>query len=111
MDFQVIKGRDGYRAESYIELPGIKTKAGDADSKTELRISTYKSRKGIVSIATVGAVKGGAFSTVLFGDFHVAVREMPGRCTEKAVRQEHTYALAELDALKAKIAAFYVKAE
>lgn len=91
------KGRDGWKAETTIEL----------DAPYILRISTYKSSRGLVTNATRYKAERGMISFEMFGDFNQTVILSGARCTEKSVATQHAAALADVEGIKAKCAAYY----
>ena len=92
------KGRDGWKAETTIEL----------EAPYIMRISTYKSSRGLVTNATRYKSDGkGMISFEMFGDFNQTITLTNARCTEKTVAAQHAAALADVEGIKAKCAAYY----
>ncbi len=115
------KGRDGFRAESLIDLPGIRSKTADPGKAgaVKLSITTSKGSRGLRSYCTVGFYSAplpgsifSSFSFAMFGDFSKTVASAEGvRCTEKSVRALHELALAKVPELLPEITAFYAPKE
>ena len=66
------KGRDGWRAETKIAL----------ETPYVLRISTYKSSRGLVSHVTRYKAERGMISFEMLGDFSESLVLTNNRCTE-----------------------------
>lgn len=98
----VIKGRDGWEAETVRLLPGGRA----------LVVRTSKaSRGGVDSSAKVVMPTEHGFSWMPFEDFGEQLRKAPGtRCTERTVTEEHTRALVDIEAIAARAIAHYAKA-
>lgn len=62
----------------------------------KLKISTYKSDRGLLTTASVHVCKDGMESFTIFKDFLERVRLSSARCTEKSVRDQHHAAIMEL---------------
>ncbi len=100
------KGRDGWNAQTDIELEPLGPM--EPDAKRILRIQTSKARCGISTRASVWKLDGrGTMSTVLFGDFSKTVAVESSRCTEKSVKTLHDTALASKVDLLAQVKAYY----
>ncbi len=97
MEMNISKGRDGWKAETHIELEGGRW----------LDISTWKSNGGIRSRAHCYRCEGAFRIYALFQDYSATLATSPARCTEKAVAELHRQALGKLDEVKAAVAAFY----
>jgi hypothetical protein len=97
MEMQLSKGRDGWKAETHIEL----------DNGRHLSITTRKGNGGLRTGAQAYRIENGFMTFVLFGDYSATVATGPARCTEKTVAELHRQALAKLDEVKAAVAAFY----
>lgn len=90
--------RDGWTAKSVIPLA----------APHSLRVDTYKSRRGLVTVASrVEDSTDGSFSFEVFGDFNARVVESAARCTEKTVTEQHNGVLSNVADLIAKCDAFY----
>ena len=94
----ISKGRDGWQAETVIDL-GIKDRV--------LIVSSHKATGGVVTTSTVNTKKDGFLSWDLFGDFRRRTMFKGARCTEKTVRALHQQALDAVEQIKAEAAAFY----
>ncbi len=100
------KGRDGWNAQTDIELEPLGPM--EQDAKRILRIQTSKARCGISTSASVWKLDGrGTMTTVLFGDFRKTIAVESSRCTEKSVRTLHDTALASKTDLLAQVNAYY----
>jgi len=97
MKATIRKGREGWEARTTIEL----------DAPHILEISTYKSSRGLVTTATRMEKTDGGSSFIMFEDFHSALIQSKERCTEKTITAQHTAALADIEGIKAKCAAWY----
>lgn len=97
MEMQLSKGRDGWKAETHIELDGGRW----------LDISTWKSNGGIRSRVHCYRREGSFRTYALFQDYNATLATSTARCTEKAVAELHRQALAKLDEVKAAVTAFY----
>lgn len=93
----ITKGRDGWEARTIISL--------GAPHILEVRTST--TQRGLVTRATRYKAERGMMSYELFGDFSENVTVTKDRCTEKSVTTQHRAALADIESIKAKCAAFY----
>lgn len=96
------KGRSGWRGETVYEM---------ADSR-RLTITTRKaSAGGLYSAATVAKYEqheGYATMTfALYGDYAKTLAQSSDKCTEKAVRALHTFALASAAGCMAQAVEFY----
>lgn len=100
MTTRISKGRDGWQAETQIDL-GIKDRV--------LIVSSHKTAGGVVTTSTVNTKKDGFLSWDLFGDFRRRTMFKGARCTEKVIRELHQQALDALEQIKADAAAFYEK--
>lgn len=105
------KGRDGgHEAKTLIPLPGVVTKSANGKGgETMLVIYTYKSSKGLASIASVEHHDEHIVSFVLYGDYRKTVAQSKARCTEKAVAALHAESLAKVSAITEDAIAFYRK--
>lgn len=96
---QIYKGRDGWRAKTEMDLPGITLNEGMIGETTKqgmLTISTSKTSRGLETGASV-AFRDGRFMTHrLYQDFNARFAASDSRCTEKAIRTMHDAALAKL---------------
>ena len=100
------KGRDGWAAQTDIELEPLGPM--EPDAKRILRIQTSKARCGISTRASVWKLDGrGCMSTVLFGDFSKTVAVANNRCTEKSVKTLHDTALASKSDLLTQVNVHY----
>lgn len=100
MNTTITKGREGWQAETRIEL----------DTERALQIRTSKGTRGLQTSATVIKPTPTGFTWSPFEDFSEALREGKGlRCTEKAVMEEHAKALVDVDLLIVRAAAHYKK--
>lgn len=94
------KGRNGWKAETTVDLPFTIKDSLDGDCPAQLRLSTYKhSNGGLVTYAGIQRITGGgAFRTTSIGrDYHVCCRRLPdARCTEKSISEEHAFWVGEL---------------
>lgn len=95
----IAKSHYGWRAETTVELGGNRI----------LNFVTMKRSNGaLVTTANCGRSDGNFFSFVIFQDFSERViTETPARVTEKVVTDQHLRALRQLDAIKARCAAYY----
>lgn len=116
MNTNIYKGRDGWQAKTIIEL-GSGTNRHGKPCSFILKITTYKTARGIVSNASGFTVVDG-FESHAFdlagrggGDFSKRVHSFPQRCTEKAVREIHNTALLYQHDLVAQAKAHYGIAE
>ena len=90
----------GWKATSYFQLP---------NNKRQLRVSTYKTNRGIQT--NVQAVERGDFfeSFVMFQDYHKVLKSFPDikMATEKSITQAHNLAIGEIEAVITEADAFY----
>ena len=95
----VSKTRDGWRAQTDVELGGGRL----------LRITTRKSSRGGVSTnGAVYAVGVDSISTMLFADFSECFcTDASVRCTENTVAGQHYSVIADMHKITAVVAAFY----
>lgn len=94
------KGYNGWESKTEVPLEG----------KQVLRLTTYRnSEHGILfTRASVGTRDGDFITYALFSDFSEVVAKEPcARATAKVVEAQHQKVLADLDDLKARIAAYY----
>lgn len=91
------KGPNGWRASSAVTLP---------DGRY-IEVCTRKHQTLIVTNVTGGKSERGFFHHVIYEDFFRTYFAAPGRCTEKAVSEQHAAALAKLEAIAADVAAHY----
>jgi len=76
----------------------------------ELRISTHKQNRGIVTGAQVVVNKGdGCFSYVMFGDFTKTMATSQQRATVKTIAQQHEAALLSAESVLAEAIVFYTQ--
>ena len=102
MKTTITKGREGWEAETRIEL----------DTERALQIRTSKGARGLQTSATVIKPTPTGFIWSPFEDFKETLRDGKGlRCTEKTFTEEHTKALVDVDLLMVRAAAHYKKAE
>ena len=94
---RISKGREGWEAKTSIAL----------DEPFILEINTYKSARGLVTTANRLKIEGNTMSFEMFGDFIETIIKSNKRCTEKTVKAQHVTALADVEGIKAKCAAFY----
>lgn len=95
------KGCDGWKAETNVAL----------EAPYILRISTYKSSRGLVTNAQRFKVERGMISFEMFGDFNQQLLLTSSRCTEKSVTAQHNSAITAdaICALKSRCTAFYAE--
>lgn len=73
-----------------------------------LRISTYKTMSGtLVSTANVHLIEGSAMVHCMGKDFNKRLFVERVRCTSKAVAEQHSKALDQLEMIKAEVAEHY----
>lgn len=91
-----------WKAETYINLePG----AG-------IRLITRKVVSGVlVTTATRVTTNDGVISYAMFRDYHEIIKAERVRVTSNAVKAQHDAALAQMDDIKSKCAAFYANKE
>lgn len=96
---RIAKSHYGWRAQTHIDLGAGRV----------LDVVTLKRSNGaLVTTAQCGKTDGNFFSFVMFQDFSERViTETPARVTEKVVTDQHLRALRQLDAIKARCAAYY----
>lgn len=116
---QVRKDRDGWRAETYIELRDIQSH-GTRDGKpgvTKLSISTSKRSRGLSSFASVAFHGEDGFTLHAMGlgtglgDYGKTVALSGARATEKAVRDLHVSTLARVEEIIEEARAHYAAQE
>ena len=79
------------------------------DGEQVLLIETSKGRNSVGTVASVHTIscEGRTHTHMLYEDFTLRLPATAPRCTEKAVTDLHREALAIIDDIKAKVAAFY----
>ena len=88
------KGREGYEAETIIELGPELDHFGRPGTRV-LNISTHKSSRGVLTTARAYIrTSDGLMSTDVFGDYQKTLALHKNRCTENFVRSQHEQALA-----------------
>lgn len=88
METHLRKTTAGWKASTYVDFnPALHQK---------LKISTYKSDRGLLTTASVHVCEDTTESFVIFQDFLERVRLSNARCTEKSVRDQHHAAIMEL---------------
>jgi hypothetical protein len=98
------KGRDGFEAETVIDL---------GFDRRQLRIHTGKRSRGLQCTAHVVQVSedGKSFTMVLFQDFNqIVVPVEKKRCTERAINDMHEKALMHVDTIIADAKLHYKQA-
>jgi hypothetical protein len=105
-ELKMTKGRDGWKAQSEINLGECDGMSAGTRGERILKLSTYKHpRGGIWSLASVSVREhreGGYYSefTQLFQDYNKTVQQVPAACaTEKAIKQAHETALRSFPAI------------
>lgn len=112
IETRVCKGNGGWEAESYVGMGPVKDTLG-REGVRKLCISTHKAGAGVVTRATVyvhsEGVRSHAFGLSRYGagDYSRLVAQRAARCTEKTVREQHTQALEDVEALFAEAVAHY----
>ena len=79
----------------------------DLGNKLRLKVSTYKSAKHIVSIASVCTVEGAFETHKMHEDFWARLEAHKNKCTEKNVQAVHAQALDRLPEFMPEIAKQY----
>lgn len=103
MEMQVIKGRDGWEANTKIDM--------GAENRV-LIVSTGKTNGGMVTRAVVNTDKKDGFLIWdMFGDYSTRTVYKGARCTEKTVRELHMLALAKVEETLAAARAHYAAKE
>ena len=98
MEMQLSKGRDGWKAETHIDL----------NNGRHLSITTRKGKGGgLRAGAQAYRIENGFMIYELFGDYFEKLATSPSRCTEKAVAELHRQALLKLDEVRESVAKFY----
>lgn len=83
--------RNHWHAETHVPLKG----------DMQLRISTWKTDRGLASFASVCRIENGYVTHMITQDYSRRIFMEKVRCTEKAVREQHGRALEMLcDILK-----------
>lgn len=73
-----------------------------------LEIGTWKNDSGkLVTMASVGFVKGDIVTTAIFIDFSARLEVSQARCTEKAISEQQTRAVARWNEIKQNVLDFY----
>lgn len=86
------------------------TEEFDLDGRiAQLAVSTWKDdSKRMVTLASVGFVTGqNIVTTAIFSDYSKWLARTSGRCTEKAISEQQAKAVAQWDAIKSEVLAFY----
>ncbi len=116
------KGFHGWKAEDYFDMtevmksvkPNWVSTLGNA-KRYELQIYTMKTSNGnITTMAVLGILEAsnGSFTYAPYSDFSERIWNVKGdRATEKNITKWQTEGVAQLDALKEKVKAFYEKPE
>lgn len=91
--------RNNWKAESAVMI----------NDTLQLSIRTLKQSDGkLNTCASVGRVKDGMVSTMLYGDFFKSiVRAKHGRITSKVVERQHADAIANVDSIINEAKEFY----
>ena len=99
MGVEVTKDKDGWSAETRIELGGQRL----------LRLRTAKHRDGgVATRGSVSTIEGDALVTVLGQDYtRIFKHDRTARCSEKTVKEFHSYFLAMLPSIQREISQFY----
>lgn len=101
MEMHLRKTTAGWKASTDVDFnPALHQK---------LKISTYKSDRGLLTTASVHVCKDGMESFVIFQDFLERVRLSNARCTENSVRAQHHAAMMELGDILNRARAHYNK--
>jgi len=107
MQTRLYKGRDGWKAETTIDLEAPYTLKIGTSKRSGGGISTIATRVKIERDESTGYT---GYSFVVYQDFSKTVQaDRAARCTEKTVTTMHAAALAQLDQIKADCAAHYAK--
>jgi hypothetical protein len=109
----IIKGRDGWQGRDYIELGEVQIEdlGRTVTAKERIRVSTYKDGKGLSTYASFvrsipSSSPGVNFEQHrVFHDFAAVVERNQVRATEKAVREQHTAVMGQVEWLKGLVAA------
>ena len=102
MEMKVIKDRDGWRAESEINIG--EAEAHGYKGHRILKISTSKSRRGIGSYASVVLRSQGMETFVMYEDFSEHFNDVPcARVTEKSVKAAHESGLVFVNDILNKV--------
>ena len=81
---------------------------GDSEKTARLTISTSKDLHGLLSTSVSVTWVADRFETfMIFGDFMIRPLREKVRCTEKAVREQHERALAQIEEYKERAREFY----
>ena len=102
MNTRIFKGRDGWEAETKIDL----------DDGRSAKITTCKRHNGKVETFVTVGVSGSdcgftTFTHAIFSDFCKCFAAEKIRCTDKIVTAQHQFVLESWETIKADIAAFY----
>lgn len=92
---------DGWKAETNVE---------NVYNGLCLKISTYKSNRGLVTLATCYKVDGRFERHEVYKDFYCVLKVTNLRCTEKAVEKQHDDILLQLDLIKEMVNKHYKEA-
>lgn len=100
------KMRGGHEAKTIVPMGPVTTHEGPGERV--LTISTYKSGKGLLTLASVSVEVGTCTIMEIFGDYSKRILLTATRATEKAIRVQHEGVLAEhLHTVYAEAVAFY----
>ena len=106
MTTRIYRDRDGWRAETQIDLEDRRV--------LKLRTSKCSMGRGLQTVATVWSYSGnGLLSHAMdlgtgYGDFREIVVTTPAsRITEKLVTEQHDRLLKQVDAIRVQVGAFY----
>lgn len=100
MNTIINKGYHGNQAKTTIKL----------DNDKILNITTMKRSNGLLSTtASVGTLKDGFISHMMFQDYAKTLISEKVRVTTKAVENQHNAALESIETIKADIEQFYQK--
>ena len=96
---EVIQGKDGWSAETRIELSGQRL----------LRLRTGRHRDGgVATRGSVANIEGDALVTTIGRDYSRIYKHDPkARCTEKTVKEFHGYYLGMLPSIQREISRYY----
>jgi len=111
METRYSKGRSGQEARTRLEMPELNQYRGTlpgGEKTARLTISTSKGYRGLLSTTvSVAWADDGVETFAIFGDFMIHPIREQARCTEKAVREQHERALAQVEHYKGLAREFY----
>lgn len=89
--------RNSWHAETHVDLGENK----------QLRLSTWKTDRGLQSFASVCKLENGCVTHMMYADYSKRVILEKARCTEKAVREQHDRALKMLPVIMDDVTRHY----